>query len=64
MELLKTFRKCLLFVLLLGTGANLSAQNFQATAAAFKASYKFEELKEYTKAVSALKTVFDEKSYD
>jgi len=65
MEILKkTSYYILLFILLLLKAADLSAQDFKKLQEAFTASYNYENSKNYSKAIQALKVVYDAQSYE
>jgi len=59
------FRFSLLFIsLILLFSPRLTAQNYTALREAFSKSYEFEAKGNYTEAISALKTVYQEDSYE
>lgn len=62
--LIKTSYSILLFLLLLLKAADLSAQDFKKLQEAFTASYNYENNKNYSKAINALKEVYDAQSYE
>lgn len=64
MEFLKINRKTILVIIMVLITWNSYSQNYDAVIKAFKASYQLEAKKEYGKALEALKSVYDEKSYE
>lgn len=65
MEILRTTSyRILIILLLLLEGAGISAQDFKKLQEAFTASYSYENSKNYSKAIQALKQVYDAQSYE
>ena len=64
MKTLKSLRLLSAALMLLAAGSNASAQNFSETKDAFQDSYIQEATGEFLAAISSLKAVYDEGSYE
>lgn len=65
MEILRKAKWMLMLVLIsLAMGKSLTAQDFKKVQEAFVASYSYENSKSYSKAIQALKQVYDAQSYE